>query len=571
MGRNKKTENSGDALGSMLEQTASMVREKVGELGYIREISNCGAYLENRELLVTSVCRTMQEALGADACGLFGRDGQGAWVYLGGYGLDSRKNDPQKVAENLLDNASNAIHSTAHATSKGGDLSQTAIEMRHTQGAVGSIVITAPESKSLCARRDEFLSIALSQISTLLAAAWMFSRIKDTQKDLKSTLSTQSEMLEEAKDKLHQQEKLASLGQLVTGVSHELNNRLVPVLGYAQLLQGLDLPDAAKKAADSIEKAALGGKQIVDDLLSFAKPQQPNRSHCQLDILLRDVCAALKISGVACPITLQVEAVSAAVNVDPRQTEQVFHNLIKNAVQAVENKPDGQVTVSVRADGEQVSVTVEDNGTGMSEAVRRRIFEPFYSTKGVGQGTGLGLSLTYGLIRANGGEIQVDSRPDEGSRFTVIYPAGSEKTHTKPKSTGVVSKVKDDVSKSKSIEKQRLLIVDDEDSIREFLVEVLGDEYEVTTAGDGRKARKAMQDGAFDVVLMDIRMPRQGGVKLFEWVEENSPDTAPCVVFMTGDQNDRESRTFLESKENPTLAKPFTLSELTSSLKKARK
>lgn len=571
MGRNKKTDNSGHTLGSMLEQTASLVREKVGELDHVRELSKCGAYLENRELLATSVCRTMQEALGVDACGLFGRDRDGGWVYLGGYSVDDRKQNPQQVAENLLDNASNALHSTAHASSEAGDLSQSAIEMRHTQGAVGSIVITAPESQAVCARRDEFLTIALSQIATLLAAAWMFYRLKTNQRSLESTLNSRTEMLEEAKDKLHQQEKLASLGQLVTGVSHELNNRLVPMLGYAQLLKGLELPESAKKAAAAIEKAALGGKQIVDDLLSFAKPQQPNREPCPLDVLLRDVCGSLRIAGVNCRITQQLEEAGTVAHVDPRQTEQVFHNLIKNAAQAVDGLPDGEVNVCVKhADG-AVCVTVKDNGHGMPEAVRRRIFEPFYSTKGVGQGTGLGLSLTYGLVRANGGDIQVASREDEGSCFTVTYPAVNQTPQTQPKRTGVISKEKDKVLQDNNLKKHKILVVDDEDSIREFLVEALGDEYEVSTAEDGKKARKAMREDAYDLVLMDIRMPRQGGVKLFEWVEENSPGTAPHVVFMTGDQNDAGSREFLESKKNPTLSKPFTLDELAHTLKKARK
>jgi len=254
--------------------------------------------------------------------------------------------------------------------------------------------------------------------------------------------------------------------------------------------------------------------------------------------------------------------------VDPHQMEQVFHNLIKNALEAVDGLPEGNVRVTVRG-GARVEVAVEDNGRGMPDEIRRRSFEPFFTTKQVGRGTGLGLSLSYGLVQANGGQIEVESREGIGSRFTVSFPAAREGTPVAVPAPRNVSQVSDDVLVSNTSEKRKILVVDDENDVREFLLQALESRYEVTAAADAAQARAAMEGGGFDVVLLDLRLPDDGGPRLVEWVRSKVPAELPKVVFMTGDTHDPEAARFLAGQPNQSLSKPFTIEELTRTLERA--
>ena len=553
-----------------LSHATSMFRDKLGELSLIRELSDCGAFISDPDALSAAIAEALRSFLNVDACALFEqRDG---WQFMGGSSLDPIA--PETVAPNLLDMASGASDGTA-MTGKG-DEQQVAVCLMQPQGLVGVLVITDAEAGRIWTEHSALAAIITRLIAALVGSAQLYRQVEDNNRLLETTLAERTKHLKETQERLHQQEKLASLGQLITGVSHELNNRLVPILGYAQLLKEKHLDGEVGKSVAAIEVAALGSKCIVDDLLSFARPANPKREAVDLIELLNQVKEAVAMSHASiCPVSIVAEEEVPQVYVDPRQAEQLFHNLIKNALEALDNREDGHVRVGVRCDrGGCVSIVVEDNGCGMPEEVQSRIFEPFFSTKGVGKGTGLGLSITHGLVLANGGSIRVDSRNGFGSRFTISLPVhtsdvAQNKGDLSHKSLPEEPNVSLDVFSDNSKEHKKLLVVDDESGIRDFLAQALSRYFSVETAEDGLDAQRRLESGDFDVVLVDMRMPGQGGMALYRWINSNRPETASHVVFMTGDLYDQEANAFLEARDNAHLLKPFTLKELKAALKTA--
>jgi signal transduction histidine kinase/ActR/RegA family two-component response regulator len=558
---------SGGSLKAALTHTASLLREKVAELSLVRELAECAAHIENREHLGTAIAHAIQGALQVDACALFVRDG-GSWSCLGGCGVAPDGPDPRHAAEGLLDLAASAVGGTAF--SGNGSTPQLALELRQNRQVIGALVLTDDDVAEVHRRVPELLSIVAAQAATLLSAALLFARIADSNRYLEAELERRSRLLKNAQESLHQKEKLASLGQLLTGVSHEVNNRLVPILGYAQLLKGLELPEMGAKAAASIETAALGCRQVVEDLLAFGWPEKPRQAPAELPGLLREITRAFRQGESPASLQLLVEGEPPPVRVDAHQVGQVFQNVIRNAVEAVEGKADGHVRVTVSVAQNRVVVRVEDNGRGMPEEVRRRVFEPFFTTKTVGEGTGLGLSLAYGLVQANGGEIEAESRQGIGSRFTVSFPACAPAEAEGPdgEATDPHEASHEFLNHNKLIS-QNILVIEEETQVREFLVHALGADHQVTTAPDTASARQALQGNTFDVVLLDLRLDEGGGIRLFEWVRSATPDMADRVVFMTGDSRDPEAGRFLASQPNPHLVKPFTIDELSATVRRA--
>jgi len=554
-------------LQDALSHASGLFASKIGELSLIREVADCAAHLEHPEHLGAAVVNAVQTALQVDACALFARHPEHGWGCLGACALDPLTMEPRHVVEGLLEMASEAPGGVAFSGARNAT-PQMALELRMGPQVVGALVLTDGNVTEVHRKHEGLFAILCPQVANLVFATRLLARASHARDHLEGELERRSRLLHQAEEALHQREKLASLGQLLTGVSHEVNNRLVPILGYAQLLTRLELPERAARAVASIEHAALGCRQTVEDLLAFGRPEQPKLVCCALTDVLGEVIAGFSADGEPAPIKMLVDGEAPPALVDPHQMEQVFHNLIKNALEAVDGLPEGNVRVTVRG-GARVEVAVEDNGRGMPDEIRRRSFEPFFTTKQVGRGTGLGLSLSYGLVQANGGQIEVESREGIGSRFTVSFPAAREGTPVAVPAPRNVSQVSDDVLVSNTSEKRKILVVDDENDVREFLLQALESRYEVTAAADAAQARAAMEGGGFDVVLLDLRLPDDGGPRLVEWVRSKVPAELPKVVFMTGDTHDPEAARFLAGQPNQSLSKPFTIEELTRTLERA--
>ncbi|HQU47911.1 MAG TPA: PAS domain S-box protein [Casimicrobiaceae bacterium] len=366
-----------------------------------------------------------------------------------------------------------------------------------------------------------------------------------------------AEELARQRESIYQREKLAALGALLAGVSHELNNPLSVVVARAVLLEEHGEPET-QAAARKIRTAAERCARIVRTFLAMARQQRPARGPVAIrevvDAALDIAAYALRTSGVEvavdCPPDLP------RVFADADQLHQVMLNLLINAQQALQDRPlPRRIRVTGRFDVERrmLAVTVADNGPGIPSSLRARVFEPFFTTKPSGAGTGIGLAVSLGIAEAHGGSLSVDDSPDGGVAFTVSLPVGElgAEKGTVPSPAGA-----GDARRS-------ILIVDDERDIRDALAEILGGaQGRVVTAASGSEALDRLADEAFDVILTDVRMPGLDGRALYEEIVRRWPGRARNVVFVTGDTLATSLREFVRSTGQPVIEKPFLPGEV---------
>jgi two-component system, NtrC family, sensor kinase len=372
---------------------------------------------------------------------------------------------------------------------------------------------------------------------------------------------------------LIQSEKLSAIGELISGIAHELNNPLTGVMGYSQLLQlRKDLDDRAKDNLLKINNLALRCQKIVQNLLSFARKQKPERTLSDInDILEKTVelrSYELQVNNIE--LTRDLDRNLPKTIADAHQLQQVFLNIITNAEQAMlEAHGRGRLTIRTKTNPQNNRVIVEiiDDGPGIQENYLTRIFDPFFTTKEVGKGTGLGLSLSYGMIKEHGGNIYARSRLGEGSTFVVELP--------------IIMHLREDVGIApellpqalqfeKLVRNKRILVVDDEKYILDFFVDVFHTlPMQVHTASNGRAAMHKMQDGDYDLIITDFKMPQMSGKDLFNWIKDNRPHLANRIIFVTGDTVSVETRSFFEDNNNRYLAKPFKIEEVKEVIQQA--
>jgi signal transduction histidine kinase len=230
-------------------------------------------------------------------------------------------------------------------------------------------------------------------------------------------------------EQIAQADKLASIGQLSAGVAHEINNPLGIILGYTQLL--MRNGDSSKENYDDlkiIEKHAKNCKSIVADLLSFSRTSKPEKEiknvHDVIDDVLTFIQQHAGLEGVE--IIREYDRELPAIVIDKKKIKQVFINLMMNAKHAVGETGTIKLSSEFDSDAGQIIVKISDTGHGIEKKHLPRIFDPFFTTKPTGEGTGLGLSVSYGIIKNHGGDILVETRPDRGSTFTVVLPVVSE-------------------------------------------------------------------------------------------------------------------------------------------------
>jgi two-component system NtrC family sensor kinase len=356
---------------------------------------------------------------------------------------------------------------------------------------------------------------------------------------------------------LHQREKLVALGSLLAGVAHELNNPLSVVVARAAILEERDDP-GTREAASKIRAAAERCARIVRTFLAMARQQQPERAPV---VISEVVAAALDITGYALKtsgieVTLDLAGNVPPVLADADQLHQVFMNLIINAQQALQDQPRRRkLTLTSRYDSgaNAIRITVADNGPGIPDAVRNRIFEPYFTTKPLGKGTGVGLAVCLGIVEAHGGSLTVGGGEGLGTIFTIVLPAGCS-------DGGSAEEAKPLNARGGQ---RSALVVDDEVGVRETLAEILTSSgHRVVTAASGREALERMGEQRFDVILTDIRMPGLDGRALYREIERRWPERAVRVVFVSGDTLTSTLRVFAEESGRPVIEKPFLPSEV---------
>jgi CheY-like chemotaxis protein len=243
---------------------------------------------------------------------------------------------------------------------------------------------------------------------------------------------------------------------------------------------------------------------------------------------------------------------------DASQLEQVLLNLVLNAEQALAGSPEGRIAVRLHAYEGRVRVAVADTGPGIPADVLPRIFEPFFSTKAVGQGTGLGLSICYSIVQSHGGRLTADSRPGLGATFVVDLPAHDGAPVARPAAPA-----------PQWIGHGHVLVVDDQENVAGMLGDLLKElGVSATVVSDAESAWRTLtrEDRVFDAVTLDLRMPGTSGQSLYERLQGRVPAAAARVIFVTGDTADAETERFLRHAGRPVLTKPLTLEPLALAL-----
>jgi len=357
---------------------------------------------------------------------------------------------------------------------------------------------------------------------------------------------------------LLQSEKLAAVGQLVSGVAHELNNPLTGVIGLAQLLLMYSLDSKVRRNIETIVEQGLRAAKIVSNLLTFARKQAFSKKLLGLNGVIQKT---LDLRAYE----MQVHNIKVITDFDPNlplvladfhQMQQVFLNIIINAEQAMlEAKDGGMLTIRTEKLIDQVKISFSDDGPGILKENLQAIFNPFFTTKDVGKGTGLGLSICYGIIQEHNGKIYAQNGEGEGTTFFIELPIHTGEQMIYKEQSTPVSRL--------STASKNILIVDDELAIQALLFNMLTIEgHRIDTADNGEAAWTKIQREKYDLIITDIKMPKLDGKKLYEYVRRYDKKLAKRIIFVTGDTVSTDTRSFLEAIGNPYLMKPFEIKEV---------
>jgi len=392
---------------------------------------------------------------------------------------------------------------------------------------------------------DENLLVAIGrQLSTTVEKVRLYEESCKAYDDLRR-----------AQEQLLQSEKMSAIGQLIAGVAHELNNPLTAILGYAQLLEAEKLETRAMEYVGKVFKQAQRTHRVVQNLLSFARQRKPEKQDFDvvkvLDeaLLLRDY--DMKVSSIK--LQREIETDVPAVSGDPHQLEQVFLNIINNALDAMLEGEQRSLRVRVHASGENVIVEFHDSGPGLTEP--SRIFEPFYTTKSVGKGTGLGLSICYGIVKEHGGEISARNAEGGGAVIEVRLPSAGHAAPPQPAPP---------IQKRENALQGRILLVEDEEAVLEFERDVLsGAGAQVMTVTSAEEMKSVLASQSFDALIMNGKMPGSGSIpETRRWIAESWPEFSAHLLFTFSSLAEPEVRNFLEQNNVPFLVKPFEVADL---------
>src|SRR5882724_2688149 len=351
-------------------------------------------------------------------------------------------------------------------------------------------------------------------------------------------------------------EKMAALGELSFGVAHNVNNTLTGILGRAQLLMRTKDAEKINAGIEMIVKSAEDGAHIIRRIQDFAR-RQPSRKFEAVSVagLMKDVCEMSRprwesrVDGPQIRLALVADC-TASVLGDAVELREVFVNMIYNALDAMPSG--GEIRLSSQESNGRVFLTIADNGTGMTPEVKSRLFDPFFTTKGK-SGTGMGMAVSFGIIRRHNGSIDVESEPGRGSTFRISLPLAEETSPVAETNSACLEVgIRED--------KIRVLVVDDETAVREVLREALEAEgCEVVVAESGEMALKLYDAsaGKLDVVFTDIGMPEMSGWELASEIRRRSETIPLAIVSGWADAISCDARQAI--KADWVVSKPFDI------------
>ena len=370
-------------------------------------------------------------------------------------------------------------------------------------------------------------------------------------------------------DQFRQAQKLESIGRLAGGVAHDFNNLLTVINGYCDLLLGeYKSGDPLRKWVEEIRQAGERAANLTRQLLAFSRKQIVQPGPMYLHSLVAEYHSMLRrLIGEDVELVIESDPSEWPVMADPGQLHQVLMNLAVNALDAMP----GGGTLTIRtanvevdethsagrgeiAPGQYVSLRVSDTGVGIAKEIQERIFDPFFTTKAEGEGTGLGLSTVYGIVRQLGGSIAVTSEPGHGAAFAIYLPRSDGAGVAGTQAAGVTASAKGS---------ETVVVVEDQDPVRNLAVTVLKEHgYRVLDAAHGDDALLAVarHPGPIHLLLTDVVMPRMTGKELAERLKRLRPEMK--VLYMSGYAADVMVRRDFLGSGAPYLAKPFAPDEL---------
>jgi signal transduction histidine kinase/CheY-like chemotaxis protein len=364
--------------------------------------------------------------------------------------------------------------------------------------------------------------------------------------------------LRRAQTQLQQADKLAAMGQLVSGVAHEINNPAAIISGFAQTLMLDDLRPEQREIVEMVRDEAMRIGQITTNLLAFARMSGPERSLVDVNELVRRTfnLRAYHLNTLNVQVDLELDATEPRVWANVSELQQLLLNLLINAEQALETfEGPRRISLRTRAESHEVHIACRDSGPGVPAELRSRIFDPFFTTKPEGVGTGLGLSICYGIVKSHGGRIWLESEVGHGASFEIALPLDL-RTAPRPIPGDVGDRVPD-------AEPLCVLVVDDEPGIRQATARFLNRcGIQVRAVSDGAEALRALRTREFDVILCDVRMPGMNGRDFLTRLREQAPRLVSTLIFATGDALDVDTAALLSDAGAPSLVKPFDFDAL---------
>ena len=397
----------------------------------------------------------------------------------------------------------------------------------------------------------------------------MAAEVREVRDSLEERVIERTTKLEQAQSELLQAAKLASLGQLVSGVAHEINNPLTSILGFSEVLLGRkDCDPAAQGPLRTIRAEALRLRHLVTNLTTFARraPRRAERIDLRQVLLRFTDLRDYQLQSNNLSLHMDCPSRPVWIVADADQIMQVLVNLALNAEQAVKARSErGDIWIACGGDGEAAWFSVKDNGAGIPPEVVDHIFDPFFTTRPAGEGSGLGLSISYGIIRQHGGTISVKSTLGEGTTASVRLPLAPKLPPPAPEAEQPVAALPAATSilaEPAQRESRHALVIDDEEGI----LEMVGDALErvncrATLLEGSVGVEAALLKDNFDFVICDLKMPGRNGFEVYRLIRDLRPELASRFILMTGNLADAEKYAD-ELAAVSLLPKPFTLARL---------
>jgi signal transduction histidine kinase/ActR/RegA family two-component response regulator len=427
--------------------------------------------------------------------------------------------------------------------------SEVAIPFKIRDQVIGVLDIESNEPRGFDEEDLKTLSSFVSQMSISIENAQLFSDLKQTLQELKL-----------AQDQIIQAEKLRAMGEMASGVAHDFNNVLAVVLGNIQLLlHQLDhlSPEEIREGLKIIEQSSKDGAETVRRIQEFTGVRRDKEFvSFSLNEIITEVVNITQPrwkdqtqkKGIQVGLAAQLGEIPLIMG-NPSELREVLTNIIFNAVDAMPEG--GKLTIATQPQAEGwVEVRIADTGIGMTEEVKKRIFDPFFTTKGV-TNSGLGMSVSYGIIKRHGGEILIESELGKGTTFIIHLPTGYGEEETAVK----------EVTPIKESRQARILVIDDEDSVRDILSRMLKTKgHQVVVASNGEEGIEQFRSQPFDLVFTDLGMPKISGWEVGKTIKGINPKIPIAMITGWGMELDREKMS--ESGIDLIVSKPFNFDQV---------